>query len=51
MLGVEAEKLGHRMSLISILAFLVIGLGLLFFVNEKEGRKVALGQAPVTEEN
>ncbi len=44
MLLVEAEKLGHRMSLFSILAFLVVGTLLLLWVNEKEGRKVALEQ-------
>jgi len=44
MLLIEAEKLGHRMSLFSILAFLVVGTLLLLWVNEKEGRKVALEQ-------
>ena len=39
-----AEQLGTRQALFAIVAFLVVGLGLLFFVNEKEGRKVALGQ-------
>jgi UMF1 family MFS transporter len=40
-----AEKTGHRQAIFLIVAFLVVGLGLLVFVNEKEGRKVALGQA------
>jgi UMF1 family MFS transporter len=39
-----AIQLGHRQAIFSIVVFLVVGLGLLFFVNEKEGRKVALGQ-------
>ena len=41
-----AEKLGHRQSVFVIAAFLVVGLALLFWVNEKEGRKVALGEVP-----
>ena len=40
----EAIMLGHRQAVFAIAAFLMVGLGLLFFVNEKEGRKVALGQ-------
>jgi UMF1 family MFS transporter len=40
-----AEKAGHRQAVFLIVAFLVVGLGLLVFVNEKEGRRVALGQA------
>ncbi len=48
--GVDPIAMGHRMALFSVLAFLVVGLGLLFFVNEKEGRKVALGQVPGIEE-
>jgi UMF1 family MFS transporter len=40
----EAEVMGHRMAIFSILAFLVAGTILLLFVNEEEGRKVALGQ-------
>ena len=39
-----AIQLGHRQAVFSIAIFLAIGLGLLLFVNEKEGRKVALGQ-------
>jgi UMF1 family MFS transporter len=39
-----AIQLGHRQAIFAIVVFLVVGLGLLFFVNEKEGRKVALGQ-------
>jgi len=39
-----AAQLGTRQAIFAIAAFLVVGLGLLFFVNEKEGRKVALGQ-------
>ena len=48
--GLSAEaaiQLGHRQAVFSIAAFLVVGLVLLAFVNEKEGRKVALGQAAV----
>ena len=40
-----AEQIGIRQSVFLIAAFLVVGLGLLFFVNEKEGRRVALAQA------
>lgn len=40
-----AEKTGHRQGVFLIVAFLVVGLGLLLFVNEKKGRKVALGEA------
>ena len=39
-----AIQLGHRQAVFAIVIFLVVGLGLLVFVNEKEGRKVALGQ-------
>jgi UMF1 family MFS transporter len=39
-----AIQLGHKQAVFAIAVFLVAGLGLLFFVNEKEGRKVALGQ-------
>jgi len=39
-----AMQLGHRQAIFAIVIFLVVGLGLLLFVNEKEGRKVALGQ-------
>lgn len=45
--GLSAEaaiQLGHRQAIFSIAAFLMVGLGLLFWVNETEGRKVALGQ-------
>ncbi len=45
--GLSAEaaiQLGHRQAVFAIVIFLVVGLGLLVFVNEKEGRKVALGQ-------
>jgi UMF1 family MFS transporter len=36
-----AEQLGHRMALFSIAVFLLIGLALLMFVNEKKGRDAA----------
>jgi UMF1 family MFS transporter len=39
-----AIQLGHRQAVFAIAAFLAVGLGLLVLVNEKEGRKVALGQ-------
>lgn len=39
-----AIQLGHRQAVFAIVIFLVVGLGLLVFVNEKEGRKVALGK-------
>jgi len=39
-----AIQLGHRQAIFAIAAFLIVGLGLLVLVNEKEGRKVALGQ-------
>ncbi|MBN2044246.1 MAG: MFS transporter, partial [Anaerolineales bacterium] len=45
--GLSAEaaiQLGHRQAVFAIVVFLVIGLGFLMLVNEKEGRKVALGQ-------
>ncbi len=43
----QAIQLGHRQAVFAIAAFLVVGLGLLLFVNEKEGRKIALGQVVV----
>ena len=39
-----AEQTGIRQSVFLIVGFLVIGLGLLYMVNEKEGRWVALGE-------
>jgi len=36
-----AEQMGHRAAIWSIVAFLVIGLALLLFVNEKQGQQVA----------
>lgn len=39
-----AIQLGHRQAVFAIAVFLAVGLVLLLFVNEKEGRKVALGQ-------
>ena len=39
-----AIQLGHRQAIFAIVVFLLFGLGLLVLVNEKEGRKVALGQ-------
>lgn len=45
--GLSAEaaiQLGHRQAIFSIVIFLVVGLGLLVLVNEKEGRKVAMGK-------
>jgi len=43
----QAIQLGHRQAVFAIAAFLMVGLGLLVFVNEKEGRKVAMGQVVV----
>jgi UMF1 family MFS transporter len=40
-----AEQTAHRQAVFLIIGFLVVGLGLLAFVNEKQGRRVALGQA------
>jgi UMF1 family MFS transporter len=40
-----AEQTAHRQAVFLIVGFLVVGLGLLVFVNEREGRKVALGGA------
>ncbi len=42
MLLAEAEILGHKQAIISIVVFLVIGLILLLRVNEEEGRKLSL---------
>jgi len=39
-----AIQLGHKQAIFTIVVFLVAGLGLLLLVNEREGRKVALGQ-------
>ncbi len=39
-----AIQTGHRLSIFAIAGFLVVGLVVLLFVNEKEGRKVALGE-------
>ena len=39
-----AEQAGHRVAILSIAAFLLAGLGLLWFVNERKAREVA-GQA------
>jgi UMF1 family MFS transporter len=36
-----AEQSGHRIALFSIAVFLLVGLGLLLFVNEKKGRAAA----------
>jgi hypothetical protein len=36
-----AEQSGHRVALFSIAAFLLVGLALLLFVNEKRGRDAA----------
>jgi UMF1 family MFS transporter len=36
-----AEQLGHRMAVLSIAAFLIVGLVLLLFVNEKRGHEAA----------
>jgi UMF1 family MFS transporter len=35
-----AEQMGHRVSLFSIVAFLVVGMIILLFVNEQKGREV-----------
>jgi UMF1 family MFS transporter len=40
-----SEELGHRVAILSILVFLVFGLVLLLFVNEKHGRAAALAHA------
>jgi UMF1 family MFS transporter len=42
--GLAAEQAGHRVALFSIAAFLVVGLLLLLWVNEKRGRAAALQQ-------
>jgi UMF1 family MFS transporter len=39
--GVAAVQAGHRLALFSIVAFLVVGLVLLLWVNEKQGRAAA----------
>jgi len=39
-----AIQLGHRQAIFAIVIFLAVGLGLLVAVNEKEGRKVAMGK-------
>ena len=39
--AVTAEQLGHRIAILSIVAFLVVGLFLLSFVNEHTGRQAA----------
>ncbi|MBN2469568.1 MAG: MFS transporter [Anaerolineae bacterium] len=36
-----AEQLGHRVALFSIVAFLVVGLGVLMFVHEERGHRAA----------
>ncbi len=36
------EKIGHRFAMVSIIVFLVVGLMLLLFVNEENGRKAKL---------
>ena len=38
---IAAEQAGHRISVWSIVIFLLVGVGSLVIVNEKEGRKVA----------
>ena len=50
--GVASEvaiQIGHRQAVFAIALFLLVGFGLLLFVNEKEGRKVALGKNVVME--
>lgn len=44
-----AIQTGHRQAVFAIAVFLAVGFGLLLMVNEKEGRKVAMGQAAVME--
>ena len=39
-----AEQTAHRQAVFLIVAFLVVGLGLLSLVNERKGRQIALGQ-------
>jgi UMF1 family MFS transporter len=41
---VLAEQSGQRFAVLSIIIFLLVGLVLLRLVNEKEGRKIALGK-------
>ncbi len=43
MLPLAAEEAGHRLALFSIAAFLVVGLVILLFVNETEGRSAGSG--------
>lgn len=38
---IVAEKIGHRFALITILIFIMVGLMILLFVNEKKGRQAA----------
>jgi len=42
--GVAAEQAGHRVALFSIVAFLIVGLLVLLWVNEARGRAEALPQ-------
>ena len=44
-----AEQAGHRVALFSIVAFLVVGLLLLAFVNERKARKAALAATDAVE--
>lgn len=44
-----AEQLGQRLALLSIIAFLAVGLVLLFFVNEAKGRAEAMEGAATNE--
>jgi UMF1 family MFS transporter len=43
MTSLAAEQAGHRIALFSIAAFLVVGLGLLLWVNENRGRLASRG--------
>ncbi len=40
-----AEQMGHRVALLSIVAFLVVGLGVLMFVHEERGHRAARAAA------
>jgi hypothetical protein len=39
-----AEQSGHRLAIVSIGAFILVGLVLLTFVNEKKARETALAE-------
>jgi len=45
LVGLAAEQAGHRMALVSIIVFLLVGLLLLLWVNEARGRAAAVREA------